>query len=358
MKKAANAAKADNTGNAANIAIIGAGSSGLAAAHVLQDAGYAVTLFEQSGEVGGRATTRNRDGFIYDSGAQYIKGGSSSSDGLITERFRADDLLDIARPVWIFDAQGHIQEGDPIQNADPKWNYRNGLITLARQMAKGLHIQLATRIAHLKQEDNGWQLYDTDGNAVGIFERLLITIPAPQAIALIEASQMTTGLRESIVAHLQKARYNPLLSVMLGYAPLPKSRPYYALVNTDRAHPVSWLAWEHEKSPVRTPHNTGLLIAQMAPHYSRDHWQKPDAEIIFDVANRVATLVDEPLPAPLFTDIHRWHNALPAEKADATALNALTLPHGLAFCGDAFVGGRVHLALEHGMSVAQSILIP
>jgi len=179
-----------HTGNAANIAIIGAGSSGLAAAHVLQDAGYAVTLFEQSREVGGRATTRKRDGFIYDSGAQYIKGGSSISDELITERFRADDLLDIARPVLIFDAQGHIQEGDPLQNADPKWTYHSGLITLARQMAKGLTIHLETCIAHLEQGNNGWQLYDTAGNAVSTCERLLITLPAPQAIALIEASQI------------------------------------------------------------------------------------------------------------------------------------------------------------------------
>ncbi len=350
--------KAANTGNRAHIAIIGAGSSGLAAAHVLQDAGYAVTLFEQSDEVGGRATTRKRDGFIYNSGAQYIKGGARISDGLITERFRADDLLDIARPVWIFDAQGHIQEGDPIQNADPKWNYHGGLITLARQMAEGLTIHLATRIAHLKQIDNGWQLFGTDGNSAGTCERLLITIPAPQAIELITASQIASNLRESIVAHLQKARYNPLLSVMLGYAPVPKTRPYYALVNTDRAHPVSWLAWEHEKSPARTPHNTGLLIAQMAPQYSRDHWQKADAEIILDVASRVAVLIDEPLPAPLFSDIQRWHDALPAEKADAAALNTLTIPYGLAFCGDAFVGGRVHLALEHGMTVAQSILNP
>ena len=276
---------------------------------------------------------------------------------MITERFRADDLLDIAKPVWIFDAQGHIQEGDPIQNADPKWNYRSGLITLARQMVKGMNIHLATCIAHLEQGDNGWQLYDTAGNAACTCERLLITIPAPQTIELIKASQIASNLPESIVAHLQKARYNPLLSVMLGYSPVPKSRPYYALVNTDKAHPVSWLAWEHEKSPARTPHNTGLLIAQMAPQYSRERWQKSDAEIILDVANRVATLIDEPLATPLFTDIQRWHDALPTEKADATALNTLTIPHGLAFCGDAFVGGRVHLALEHGMSVAQSLLI-
>ncbi len=337
-----------------NFAIIGAGSSGLAAAHVLQDAGYTVTLFEQSRKVGGRATTRKRDGFIYDSGAQYIKGGSPVSTALITERFRTGDLIDIAKPVWIFDAQGHIQEGDPQQNADPKWTYHSGLIALAQRMAGYLDIRLATGIGHLEQINNGWQLYDTSSNAVGAFERLLITIPAPQAVELIRFSQMKIGLQNDISTHLQKAQYNPLLSVMLGYSPTPKTRPYYALVNVDKAHSISWLAWEHEKSPARTPLNAGLLIAQMAPQYSRDHWHLSDREIIHDVARKVTTLVNENLTGPIFTDIQRWPYALPSEKADAVALNALTMPYKLAFCGDAFVGGRVHLALEHGITVAQS----
>src|SRR5690348_6346066 len=118
-----------------SVTIIGAGSSGLAAAHTLRDAGHSVTLFEKSGDVGGRATTRKRDGFIYDHGAQYIKQGSPTSVSLITERFRTPDLIDIRKPVWIFDGAGHIAEGDPQQNAEPKWCYRSGLIALAQRMA-------------------------------------------------------------------------------------------------------------------------------------------------------------------------------------------------------------------------------
>ncbi len=90
----------------ASIAIIGAGSSGLAAAHTLQDTGHTVTLFEKNSRVGGRATTRSREGFIYDPGAQYIKGGSPVTTALVTRRFYVDDLIDISKPVWIFDSSG------------------------------------------------------------------------------------------------------------------------------------------------------------------------------------------------------------------------------------------------------------
>ena len=82
----------------------------------------------------------------------------------------------------------------------------------------------------------------------------------------------------------------------------------------------------------------------------------PDPVIISDVADRITTLLREPLDDPFFTDLFRWENALPAEKADAEQLNALTMPIGLAFCGDAFVGGRVHLALEHGIEIARQFI--
>jgi len=338
-----------------SIAIIGAGISGLAAAHILVDAGHKVTLFEKDTGVGGRATTRQRSGFIYDHGAQYIKGGSPISTTWITQRFRVPDLIDINKPIWTFDAEGHIQEGDPKQNADPRWNYGSGLVTLAKCMAEGLDIRLETYIAHMERTTTGWNLFGLSGRQLGDFEQLLITIPAAQAVAIVENSQMPGDLQEHILANLRKARYNPLISVMLGYKPTPRERAYYALVNTDKAHPISWLAWEHEKAAERVPEDCGLLIAQMAPQYSLDHWQAPAEELVSNVANLVAALIDEPLHEPIFSDMHSWRYALPAEKTEANALNTLTLPYRLAFCGDAFVGGRVHLALEHGIEVAQQL---
>ncbi len=388
-----------------SIAIIGAGCSGLAAAHVLQEAGYTVTLFEKSDDVGGRAITEKRDGFIYDYGAQYIKGSSPVSEELITKRFRVDDLIDIRKPVWIFDGQGHIQEGDPVQNADPKWTYRSGLSRLPKRMAEGLDIRLNSSVGWVEQVVSGeqsqivtptgrprgivstvpglgvrgssggrpqgiaptehfrgiWRLFDTSEQVLGDFGQLLITVPASQAVEIIEGSRgamnvASTGWSDVVCTVLSKAHYNPLLSVMLGYGIGLRLRPYYALVNTDKAHPISWLAWEHEKAPERVPQGAGLLIAQMAPRYTLDHWYMPDSGIVEDVGRLVAELINEDLPPPVFTDVRRWRYALPGEEADEVVVNAASLPQGLAFCGDGFVGGRVHLALEDGIRVAQQII--
>ena len=247
------------------IAIIGAGCSGLAAAHILRDTGHKVTLFEKSNGVGGRAATRQRSDFTYDDGAQYIKQGSPASVTLITERFRSPDLIDIEKPVWIFDGSNHIQEGDTTQNAEPKWNYRHGLNTLPQLMANGQEIRFGTEITRLRQTRQGWELFNDVENSEGTFDRLMIAIPARQASALLQASDLEHDLHTTLHTYLQQSRYNPLISVMLGYRPAPRTRPFYALVNTDKTHPISWLAYEHEKAPERAPTGTGLLIAQMAP---------------------------------------------------------------------------------------------
>ena len=53
------------------IAIIGAGLSGLALASRLSDK-FDITLFDKSHSVGGRMSTRRRDGYSFDHGAQYF----------------------------------------------------------------------------------------------------------------------------------------------------------------------------------------------------------------------------------------------------------------------------------------------
>ena len=321
----------------------------------MRDAGHTVTLFEECVSCGGRVFTYTRGHFTVDPGAQYIKGGSPLTDSWLTERFASPELLYIVKPVWTFDAAGMIREGDPVQNADARWTYRDGLHTLPRLLARDLDVRLFTRVTRLRFAAPGWQLFNEVGQLLAEVERLLVTLPAPQTLALLDDSELPEAIRGVVHEQLKPITYNPLLSIALGYQPAPRARPYYALVNTDKAHPLSWLAWEHEKSPARIPPGCGLLIAQLAPQYSREHFETP-AEALFPQVYRLITdLIGEELPAPMFRHLKRWRYALPTRHADAETLNNLTLPFGLALCGDAFTDGRVHLALESGCAVAQKL---
>jgi len=54
------------------IAVIGAGIAGLACAYNLKQAGHEVTVYEKNTHVGGRMSSRTKDGFIFDLGADHL----------------------------------------------------------------------------------------------------------------------------------------------------------------------------------------------------------------------------------------------------------------------------------------------
>ncbi len=54
------------------VAVVGAGIAGLACAYSLQQKGYEVVVFEKEEIVGGRMTSRTKDGFIFDLGADHL----------------------------------------------------------------------------------------------------------------------------------------------------------------------------------------------------------------------------------------------------------------------------------------------
>ena len=71
-----------------NIAIIGAGMTGVVCARNLKDAGYETIIFEKSRGIGGRmATRRTSEGLQFDHGAQGQVHGFFGQQGLTATQF-------------------------------------------------------------------------------------------------------------------------------------------------------------------------------------------------------------------------------------------------------------------------------
>ena len=355
----------------AHLTIIGAGMAGLAAARWLQHQRPAltITLYEQQRVPGGRVATGRRDRFAFDHGAQYIKTPTPELERLLTAELPTDALLDIGRPVWIFDRTGAITEGDPLQNAGPKWTYRDGLDRLAGLLAEGLDIRHEVRIRAIRstagdrrQTTNAggralrYELFDRAGRAAETAaDAVLFTPPAPQVVDILAASDLDAEVKDRLIEELGKVRYRPCLSLALAYD-RRIVRPFYALVNTDRAHAIAWLACEHDKGPQRCPPGQSLLVVQLAPQFSRDCWHLSAAELTPIVAEQVSALLGADLRQPLWSDLRRWRYALPDEGADFATLNRIGGAVGLFFAGDYTAGqGRVHLAITSGWRAAEAI---
>jgi predicted NAD/FAD-dependent oxidoreductase len=340
-----------------SIAIIGAGIAGLTAAWTLRDE---VVVFEKSRGLTGRAATRWYDrpaGRVYvDHGAQFIRTEATALHSLMLTDLPTEELTDISDPVWTFSAAGVISEGDSAQNRQPKWSYRRGLATLGRLIAEraALRIYTSTRIASVDIGARGrFTVIDSEGQAAGDFSQLIIAIPAGQATDLIAASRLPAAERATLVSGLRAAVYRRCLSVTLGFDRPLTARLYYALLNTDRAHAISWLGLEHAK-PGHTPSGQAVLVVQMSGGYSLARWDTAAPELIQEVAALASALLGEDLTAPDWSDVQRWRYSQPDVLADPRSLNGVI--DGLWFAGDYLRGGRLHLAAETGHDAAHSAI--
>ncbi|MEI6862448.1 MAG: NAD(P)-binding protein, partial [Verrucomicrobiota bacterium] len=70
--------------NSRSIAIVGAGLTGLTAAHRLHTAGHRVRLFELSAQPGGVIRSERHDGWLVEAGPNSLRGGSPEITQLIT----------------------------------------------------------------------------------------------------------------------------------------------------------------------------------------------------------------------------------------------------------------------------------
>jgi hypothetical protein len=339
------------------LAIVGAGVSGLATAWSLRASRTAVTVFEKSRGYSGRAATRRRGDLCYDHGANYFKTPTPDLERIVQDELPSDDLVAIERDVWTFEKNGTIQPGDPASNADPKWTYRRGINTLGKHLAgqAAADVRLETRIERIERADGRWRLIDTGGTAYGPFDGVVLTPPAPQTQDLVRSSAIDQDAQHALLSGLGEAEYTSQFTIVLGYdRRLARPDDFYALLNTDREHAIAWLSFEEDK-PGHIPEGQSVLILQMAPDWTEAHFEGDPDALVQKAAAHAEELLGTACTAPAWSDTQRWRYALPTTAADEATLQDAEA-EGLFVTGDVLVGkGRVHRALEEGLRCAERV---
>ncbi|SEO29433.1 hypothetical protein SAMN04487948_101580 [Halogranum amylolyticum] len=337
-----------------SLAVVGAGAAGSGAAYALRDSDIDVTVFEKSRGVCGRAATRRKQGCRYDHGANYVKGADDRTTALLRE-LGEEGLVDVEAPVWTFDADGRIREGDEQRGDSPKWTWTEGITQLAKRLLARTDatVEQPTRIASFERGD-GWYLTDTEGANYGPFDGLLLTPPAPQTAGLLAEAKWNDDRLPQLIEAVGAVDYRTVRTVVLHY-PFELDTPYYALVNTDKEHEVGWLARE-ECKPGHVPDGESLLVVQMSSEWSTDHYDDPLDDVAPAVAETVATLLDdERLDDPDWVDDQGWRYALPEDGAVEDVVRSAE-DTNLFFAGDWVVGdGRVAAALWNGIDAGERL---
>lgn len=340
------------------LSIIGAGVSGLAAAYQLHHTAPSlhVECFEKSRGLGGRSATRRKEGVIFDHGAQFFRTQDAGQLAFFRDTLPAEFLVDIESPVWIHDANGTVSPGDSSQNSLEKLTYIPGMNYLGKLLKpQSLQVHQQQRIHHVAYANHTYTLYDSENQILGQSDALLLTPPGPQTVDIIAASDIDDHIKTIVQAAYAPVVYRPCISFTVCF-PVRIQTPFYALVNPDRGHPISWLAVEHAKHPDRVPATQTAVTIQLAPQASRTHWDDSVDQLMEQFLPHIATLLSQQLPDPLWGDRQGWRYALPDGRADLSALQSFEQSHHLYFSGDALVGiGRLHLAIRAGFEVADRI---
>ncbi|SER66921.1 NAD(P)/FAD-dependent oxidoreductase [Natrinema salaciae] len=341
------------------IGIVGAGVAAAAAAASLEDGldDTETTVLEKSRGVCGRAATRRRDDVVYDYGANYIRPDDERVVELLTETLDTEGLVDIGDPIWTFDGAGTISEGDG--RDDQKWTYRRGLTQVAKRLfaRTDATVHRATRVTTLHRTDDEtgrWSLEDADGTRWGPFDSLLLNPPAPQTAELLRSADWDADVRDSLADAVDSVPFRTVWTGVFHY-PFELEWPYYALVNTDKAHEIGWIARE-ECKPGHVPDGESLLVVQANHEWSVDRYDDPPAETLEALAELTADLLeDDRLREPDWSDHQGWRYALPEGGVPREPLRRAE-DEGLYCLGDWVAGeGRLHVALGNGLEVADRI---
>lgn len=339
----------------ADIAVIGAGLSGLVCTQRLHRAGYRVVVLEKSRGLGGRMATRRLPDTCADHGLRWLEAQGPQSQQLI----RA--MLGRGLESWA----GAVYHWQPDRlvplPATPRYVAADGITAVAKQLGAGLDIWRGQRVVAIEATAQGWDLMLeslTGDRQMLAAKALVMAIPAPQALDLLQP--LTAVLGSDLRAALASVLFNPCITAIARFSPsdqaLFDALPW-AAVHFSADAPIDWVSLDSTKG--RNPHCPVLVIqsgAAFANTYLNETDLAPVGKMLLD-DTKMRLLSD--LPEPQVLQVHRWRYATVRSPYSKTHLS-VAQPQPLAMAGD-WCGPQkapqhsVEQALESGIAAADAI---
>ncbi|MBK8906323.1 MAG: FAD-dependent oxidoreductase [Anaerolineaceae bacterium] len=332
---------ATGTKQTIDVLVVGAGLAGLLAATKLQAAGRSILVVEKAHGVGGRLATWRLGPGRGDYGAQFFTVRQPQFQAIIDEWLELGLAFEWSRG-WA--AGSAVADG--ADDGFPRYAITRGMTAVAKHLAANLTIHNQTRLTHIREAGDGWEVAVEDGRTFGT-RALLLTPPVPQSLALLDAGNVP--LNAANRAALERIEYAPCLSGLFwveGGVALPAPG---AVQQPEQA--INWLADNQQKgiSP-----EAAIVTAHANPRQSKIWYEAPTGELVGLFMGGLRPYLHKTSVIKA-QHIHRWRYALPLVTHPERTLLADGLPP-LAFAGDAFNGPRVEGAALSGLAAATALL--
>lgn len=328
-----------------SVAVVGAGVAGSICARTLCDHGLDVEVFDKARGPGGRVSTRRleREGggeLQFDHGAPYFRVDGEPLRRHVDAWAEQGIVADwTGRCVAIENGERVECDGEDRRVVGlPKMN------AVIRHLADDVSVAFDTRVGAVERDGATWRLLDPEGDALGTYDALVVTPPAPQTAALLEGVE--TPLRETVEA----VDMAPTWTVMLAYAaPLD--------VEFDAARleqePLDRIVRDADK-PGRDAAETWVLHSTGT--WASDHLEESEPAVGDALEQAFETTIGETALGPerLARRVHRWRYARADGLDDRPALFDADI--ALAVAGDWVGGPGVAGAFASGCAAAGHLL--
>lgn len=316
--------------------VVGAGAAGLAAmTRLAHHIGVeSIRAVDKSWRAGGRLATRERtaDGVITrcDHGAQFFTTRSTRFADLVRRWVESGLVVE-----W--------HRGLGTGESHPRYVARQGMNSLARDLAAGLPVRCGWTARSIALTPRGWAVTSTEGETVET-RALVLTPPAPQAAALLETANLDFG--DGMRDRLRRITYEPCLAAMAWLLRPSRIPPPGGLAIDDG--PIRWMADNQQKgiSPggcVVTIHGSGS--------FSRT-WIDGDRD---EAGRWLVKAARKWLGSdPVEVSVHGWRYSMPVH-IDEDRAPALWHDPPLVLCGDGFDGPRVEGAFLSGWTAGERV---
>jgi predicted NAD/FAD-dependent oxidoreductase len=308
------------------VIVVGAGLSGLMAAHELVRNGHDVAVFDKGRGVGGRLATRRIDDATLDHGAQFFTVRTDEFATHVKNWLDAGVVYEWCK--GFADVDGH-----------PRYVGSKGMSGVAKYLAQGLDVRLNTLVFSLTRTDTHFAVTLDDG-VVHECDGLVLTAPIPQSFSLMFSAEMEmpTELRSidydrtlGLLAVLDSAHHN---------VPAPGGLQFpddvFSFIGDNQAKGIS-------EAPSLTFHTN--------PEWSLAHFERE-----LDDVHALLTAAATPWLGEakiVSSQPKKWRFATPKstwpEPFWATPDNRLVL------AGDAFAGPKMEGAALSGLAAARAL---
>lgn len=325
------------------VAVLGAGLTGLIAAHELGASGCRVTVFDKARSCGGRMTTKAGPCGTLDIGAQYF---TARSDAFVQQ---VDQWLAAGIAArWQF-TPCKLRDGALQASPDDTLRYAGmgGMGAITDALAQGLDLRCSHRASDLQRTQDGWQIHwsrGTSGSGEERFDWLLLTLPLEQ-VQELAGPDLLSGFGLPPRIHV------PCHAV--GIATNGHVAPHVCGIFGDDE--VSWVSRQSAKPGCAAP--TGADDSWMV-HFSPAWTARTGREPGFDLATRARDWLARVSGADLrltASQAHYW--AYANLDPDACCRGPFVdAGHGLAVAGAWCAGGRVEGAFTSARETCTSML--